>query len=548
MEDQQEDTNEVMTNPDAEYGGDDASSFFSGNVNTGHSQLQAYGDEGFEFPPGFRFEPHDYELVVDYLKPKILNLYVSPKVIQEVELYKFNPDQLAAMFEPHKGRVWYFFTPRERKYRNGLRPNRAAGQGFWKATGADKEIMYLNSKVGYRKALVFYMGKAPKGEKTDWIMHEYRLVEAPKRERAGDDDMRLDDWVLCRIYKKADKSSRGRTRAREVSDDEIEESVNIHQHHVSAVEYKVLPDEIEESVNTHQHYVSAVEYKVLPDEIEESVNTHQQHVSAVEYKVLPEESDSMRYRQSPRSMHRDRDGIILVENEVLPKETSMNCSLRGTGMPYSPTVHTSMNFTPTVHTSMNCSLQAPPSMNHSLQVTEMPQLNCQSLPAVPTSMNCSNLHQVSEMPHLNCQNGMPHLNCQSLSAVPQSRFHPFRQTSTMMHQMFPVHSNPRYQIPGFESYAHWNSVYQNSFAVMANPESSTPSSQSSASTPTSQSSENHVKAEPASSQPARQSAGSDMNNEQFDVPNDNMFSSVYDHMIDPFEDFLHNRDLDPEDY
>jgi hypothetical protein len=40
------------------------------------------------------------------------------------------------------------------------------------ASGGDRE------KVGVKKALVFYRGKPPKGLKTNWIMHEYRLADA----------------------------------------------------------------------------------------------------------------------------------------------------------------------------------------------------------------------------------------------------------------------------------------------------------------------------------------------------------------------------------
>lgn len=34
-----------------------------------------------------------------------------------------------------------------------------------------------NQKVGVKKALVFYGGKPPKGIKTNWIMHEYRMAD-----------------------------------------------------------------------------------------------------------------------------------------------------------------------------------------------------------------------------------------------------------------------------------------------------------------------------------------------------------------------------------
>ncbi|XP_008782759.1 NAC domain-containing protein 2-like [Phoenix dactylifera] len=160
-------------------------------------------------PPGFRFHPTDEELILHYLRNRAASVPCPVSIIAEVDIYKFDPWDLPAkaMFGD---REWYFFSPRDRKYPNGIRPNRAAASGYWKATGTDKPIRTSkgNENIGVKKALVFYMGRPPKGLKTNWIMHEYRLFEAQnsnnyKPMKFRDSSMRLDDWVLCRIYKKS---------------------------------------------------------------------------------------------------------------------------------------------------------------------------------------------------------------------------------------------------------------------------------------------------------------------------------------------------------
>jgi len=164
---------------------------------------QKGGLEGqIDLPPGFRFFPTDEELVVHYLCNKVVSHPLPAFIIGDVDLYKYDPWQLPekALFGEKE---WYFFTPRDRKYPNGSRPNRAAGSGYWKATGADKPITTCGGRkrVGVKKALVFYKGKAPKGSKTNWIMHEYRMAEINMATRKKN-TLRLDDWVLCRIYNK----------------------------------------------------------------------------------------------------------------------------------------------------------------------------------------------------------------------------------------------------------------------------------------------------------------------------------------------------------
>ncbi|KAF7822464.1 NAC domain-containing protein 86-like [Senna tora] len=131
-------------------------------------------------PPGFRFHPTDEELVAYYLERKITGRSIELEIIPEVDLYKCEPwDLPEKSFLPSKDMEWYFYSPRDRKYPNGSRTNRATRGGYWKATGKDRAVHSQKLQVGMKKTLVYYRGRAPHGIRTNW-----------------------DSYSLCRVFKK----------------------------------------------------------------------------------------------------------------------------------------------------------------------------------------------------------------------------------------------------------------------------------------------------------------------------------------------------------
>ncbi|CAL9101834.1 unnamed protein product [Musa acuminata var. zebrina] len=151
-------------------------------------------------PPGFRFHPTDEELVAYYLKRKINGYRFELEIIPEVDLYKCEPWELPEKsFLPSKDLEWYFFSPRDRKYPNGSRTNRATRAGYWKATGKDRKVSFQGRAVGTKKTLVYYKGRAPRGSRTLWVMHEYRLDEKESEMPSG----LQESYALCRVFMKS---------------------------------------------------------------------------------------------------------------------------------------------------------------------------------------------------------------------------------------------------------------------------------------------------------------------------------------------------------
>ncbi|KAL8215595.1 hypothetical protein R6Q57_022432 [Mikania cordata] len=152
------------------------------------------------FPPGFRFHPTDEELVLYYLKRKICRRSLKLNIIGELDVYKWDPEELPGQSKLKTGdRQWFFFSPRDRKYPNGGRSSRATPKGYWKATGKDRVIKRKSSSVGFKKTLVYYQGRAPSGLRTDWVMHEYTMDEEElKRCPAAQEH-----YILYKIFKKS---------------------------------------------------------------------------------------------------------------------------------------------------------------------------------------------------------------------------------------------------------------------------------------------------------------------------------------------------------
>ncbi|XP_026451692.1 NAC domain-containing protein 2-like [Papaver somniferum] len=183
-------------------------------------------------PVGFRFKPTDAELISHHLTNKITGKPLDPNYIQDVNIRDYTPAELTGKYKEYAvdGSEWYFFTHRERKYPNGDRPNRAAGnsEGYWKATERTKPIKDQQDKrqIGSKRTLVYYKwddkDSRIKGKvsKTNYKMQEYVVVDAAKSAQdipdssnirlASDQDNKVKaftDFALCKIYWKPAKST-----------------------------------------------------------------------------------------------------------------------------------------------------------------------------------------------------------------------------------------------------------------------------------------------------------------------------------------------------
>ncbi|XP_075650619.1 uncharacterized protein LOC142621185 [Castanea sativa] len=161
-----------------------------------------------KLPPGYRFYPTDQEIIELFLKPKITGNDKDISHVRETEFYNHEPWDLQHICGiDSKDQEWFFFHAQSLKHQNGNRKNRKTREGFWKATGKDREIWYRGSLIEMKKTFVYHRGRTPNGEGTKWVMHEYRIT----LEEFDGTHPGQKAFVFCRLFNNEEKSKKGRS-------------------------------------------------------------------------------------------------------------------------------------------------------------------------------------------------------------------------------------------------------------------------------------------------------------------------------------------------
>ncbi|KAE8655179.1 polyadenylate-binding protein [Hibiscus syriacus] len=125
-----------------------------------------------QVPPGFRFHPIEEELLHYYLRRKISYENIDLDVIQEVDLNKLESWDIHDKCRIGGSEI----------------PHRIPDQ----------------SCDGFR--ILESNWPAPHGQKSDWIMHEYRLDDNTSHDSNASntigESVGEDGWVVCRVFRK----------------------------------------------------------------------------------------------------------------------------------------------------------------------------------------------------------------------------------------------------------------------------------------------------------------------------------------------------------
>ncbi|XP_050203449.1 uncharacterized protein LOC126653571 isoform X2 [Mercurialis annua] len=151
-------------------------------------------------PVGWRFHPTDEELLIHYLKPKILGDRITDSDIKEINISDYNPYDLFGQFSSNfSNKERYFVSPCEYYENSKLRKRKVRDGGFWKSTGDPREITIGDSEevIGTKRSLVYHNPDA-----TEMIMTEYAYTAQLDRPIMG-------NYVIYKLKRKPKKKKAG---------------------------------------------------------------------------------------------------------------------------------------------------------------------------------------------------------------------------------------------------------------------------------------------------------------------------------------------------
>lgn len=151
------------------------------------------------FSAGYKFCPMDSDVVVFYLKRKILGEQL-PNIIPTTDVYASSPDKLPlGLFQMGQRNEWFFFSTKSKD------DDITVIDGGYYEIDPDgaAPITWEGKIVGHLKTLFFYQGSPPNGTETEWMVEEFRVnpefVPVDKADHTTQE--KITNLVVCKIYR-----------------------------------------------------------------------------------------------------------------------------------------------------------------------------------------------------------------------------------------------------------------------------------------------------------------------------------------------------------
>ncbi|KAL6652439.1 hypothetical protein ACP70R_011364 [Stipagrostis hirtigluma subsp. patula] len=155
--------------------------------------------------PGFRFLPTDLEIVLHYLKHKVLDLELPEHnaVREGLDVYATNAEDITLdIRNGDKEHLGFFFVRKDHAYTNGCWY--ATPGGYWKVRrGGPAAIRHGGRVIAFRTSLDYVRGRAPRGRRTPWSMFVYALNARGHHDLRNLEQPSMNSFVVCKVRKRA---------------------------------------------------------------------------------------------------------------------------------------------------------------------------------------------------------------------------------------------------------------------------------------------------------------------------------------------------------